>query len=272
MNQKPKAPSGVEEILKEIDKITMALDKKTRAAKMPFFPAQEQMPQEGQGQDGGGQGNSGTSGDKQGGTQGEEGGQSEQGPGGKGQNKETQSGAQFQAETAGLIKIHESWNNLEPEAAKAGMSSASRDDFEQELDKLTTAISEQKLDESLLSSIELYKKFSDLIQVFSLSLPPDYFQVKYEAMAAMARAAGQDWEQASAHMASIKEPWDRLKVQAQKAGQETIMKTDFAVTDLENAVNSNQLSLVMIKGDILMKNLKALEQKLSQQGGGQGGQ
>ncbi|WP_157048959.1 hypothetical protein [Syntrophomonas palmitatica] len=271
MNQKPKTPSGAKDILKEIDKIISELDKKTKAVKMPMFATQGQMTaQGGQGQDSsqsdGSQGGSGQSDGKQAESQ-----KQSQGSGqGKTQGKEQQPGMKYQAETMSLLKIHESWNSLEPEAAKAGMSSTSRDDFEQELDKLTASISEQKLEESLISAIELYKKFSDLIQIFSMSIPPDYFQVKYEAMAAMAFAAQQDWEQASAHITNIQDPWNRLKVQSQKASQDILMKTDFAVTDLENAVNSKQLSLVIIKGDILMKNLKALEQKLSgQQGGGQ---
>jgi len=106
--------------------------------------------------------------------------------------------------------------------------------------------------------------------VFAMPIPPDYFQVKYEAMAAMIEAAKKEWAAAQKRLPKIQEHWNNLKVQAQGMDAKLLNQCEFSIHDLRNAITAQQPDLVMIKGEILVKNLKQLENKLSKMPQGQG--
>ena len=177
----------------------------------------------------------------------------------------------WQKESMSLMNIHRKWNELEPDAMEAGLPSSSRDAFEQALDRLTLSINEQKLQDSFMAAIDLYQRYtSGLSQVYTLSTPPEFYQVQYQTMAAIAAARNQDWTVASDSIAGVDEPWGLFKAQVKQADKKLLRRSEFSLQDLQQAVNSQDLNLVTIKGEIVMNNLKALEKALSSSSGGQG--
>ncbi|HHV16415.1 MAG TPA: hypothetical protein GXX58_07555 [Gelria sp.] len=267
--QKPKAPPEAKDMLKEITTIIGELDRKTRMKKVPSL--QQAAPggveggqgQGSQGSQGGGsqEGSSSGGGEKSG--QGKEGSQkSSSGQSGGGQQKTTN---QWQKEMQSLKKIHESWNKLEPQAVEAGLPPGDRENFKLALNDSTVAISKQNLEESLAAAIELYGQYAGLARVFSIPTPAEFYQVQYGVMSSMAAASQADWAAANDKIAAISNSWSMLLPPAGKKDKLLAQQTDLSLQDLQDAISSEEINLVVFKGDITLNNLKALEKKLSQQ-------
>jgi len=189
-----------------------------------------------------------------------------------GQTQGTQSqktSSDWQSEFSTLKDIHTSWNSLMPEAVQAGMSVEARSQFDKALEDLTQQISKQKLEESLAASLQVYKNFADLTKLFTSPVPAEFYQLKYEIMAAIFEASRNNWTAAAEHAPKFKESWVYLSAQAKDADPKIVSRTEFAVLDLEKAIQSKQMELVIIKGQIAMTNLKNLETKLSSQSSNQ---
>ncbi len=175
-------------------------------------------------------------------------------------NKQDTSTTWQQEETA-LRKIHQNWNMLEPEAIKANISEQSRTDFEMALNDLTVNIGQQMTEDSFFAAINLYRYYADLTEVFTMPIPPEFFRVKYQVMTAAAEAGRNNWETADEHIIQLQENWDNLQVQAKKADEKITNRSKLSINDLQNAIKSRQLDLVMVKSEVIMKNLQNLEDK-----------
>ena len=275
VGQKPKAPAELKSIATELDMLIAELDKKFKMQNMPAMQQNIQLNPQGKSQGGQTPGGQTQGAQSQGGqTQGaqsqgaqSQGGQSQSAPqGGQSQKQATD----WQKEFSSLKTIHTNWNNLMPEAVQAGMSIDSRNQFSKALEQLTQDISKQKLEDSLSAVLMVYKNYADLNQIFTSSVPAEFYQVKYETMTAIFESSRKNWTAAEEHAPKFKEHWVYFSAQAKDADPKILSRTEFAILDLEQAIKSKQMELVMIKGEIAMTNLKSLEEKLSSQPSGQG--
>jgi len=176
----------------------------------------------------------------------------------------------WQKEFSTLKNIHSTWNTLMPEAVGAGMTITSRDQFDKALEQLTQDITKQKLEESISDALVLYKNYADLTSLFTTQVPSEYYQVKYEIISAIFESSRKNWTAADEHVPNIKEHWVYLSSQAKDVDAKLLNQTEFAVLDLQKAILSKQMELVIIKGEIAMTNLKNLEEKLGAQSSEQG--
>ncbi|MDD4802470.1 MAG: hypothetical protein PHF24_05955 [Syntrophomonas sp.] len=299
--QKPKAPTELKIMATELDMLITELDNKFKKQKLPAMQqsiklnpqskstkgqtqsqptqggqSQDSQSSNGQSQDGKTQGSQNQDKQSQNGTTKDSQQQSNQTQNGKSQASQSQGGqsqsganqkqaADWQKEFNSLKNIHSSWNKLMPDAVTAGMSIDSRQNFSDSLEKLTENISKQKLEESIASVLVLYKNFADLTQIFNSSVPAEYNQVKYEIMAAVFEACRLNWATAEQHVPKLREHWIYFSAQASGTDPQILNRTEFAIMDLEQAIKSKQMELVMIKGEIAMTNLKSLEEKLRNQ-------
>jgi len=276
--QKPKAPPEAEDMLKQITTVIGELDRKTRMKKVPSL--QQAAPggvEGGQGQgsqgnqeSGGSQGGGSSSG---GGSQGQGGGSSSGSDQGKEGGQKSSSGQsdggqqktpnQWQKELQSLKIIHSSWNKLEPKAVEAGLPPGDRENFKLALNDLTIAISNQRLEESLLAAIELYGQYAGLARIFTMPTPAEFYEVQYGVMSSMAEASRGDWATATDKITAISDPWSVLLPLIGKKDTMLAQQTDLSLKDLQDAISSEEINLVVFKGDIALNNLKMLEKKLS---------
>jgi hypothetical protein len=276
--QKPKAPPEAEDMLKQITTVIGELDRKTRMKKVPSL--QQAAPggvEGGQGQgsqgnqeSGGSQGGGSSSG---GGSQGQGGGSSSGSDQGKEGGQKSSSGQsdggqqktpnQWQKELQSLKIIHSSWNKLEPKAVEAGLPPGDRENFKLALNDLTIAISNQRLEESLLAAIELYGQYAGLARIFTMPTPAEFYEVQYGVMSSMAEASRGDWATATDKITAISDPWSALLPLIGKKDTMLAQQTDLSLKDLQDAISSEEINLVVFKGDIALNNLKMLEKKLS---------
>ena len=281
--EKPKAPKSAETILKDINTLIGELDKRNKTAKAPWMAAKSSDKQAagaegdsnhssgnhaGQGTDQGDDTSQGSSG--QGGSESSASGMNKSSgapamTSGKGQSSAEQDQMQWQKIGMSLMDIHEKWNELEPESIAAGLPASSRNGFESALQRLTQSVSEQNTDASITAAIDLFDQYtSGLSQIFTLSTPPQLYQVQYRTMAALSAADREDWPAASDEISAALEPWGLLKAQAKKVDNKLLVRCEFSLQDLKTAISKMDPTMVMIKGDIAQANLKNLEKKLSQ--------
>ena len=290
--QKPKAPQAAEAILKDINTLIGELDKQNKTTQAPWMSAaSSSASQSGQSkgsnnQGSGSSGQTGASGSAQGGKQGPGGssgqtGSSSGSSGGSASGNaggtvghaplspEKQQQQSWQKIGQSLLDIHKKWNELEPEVMTAGLPTSSVNEFEETLGLLTQSVSAQKNAESLTAAIALYDRYTvGISQVFTLSTPPEFYQVQYRTMAALAAAGRQDWAAASDSIDAALEPWGLLKAQAKKADPKLLERCDYSLQDLKTAISEQDLNMLLIKGDIARGNLQQLEKSLTRGGAG----
>ncbi|MGI5921994.1 MAG: hypothetical protein ACOX6I_09695 [Syntrophomonadaceae bacterium] len=253
--QKPKTPKEMKSILTDLEQIIAGVEQKIIMTRTSNLQKNTRM-----------------SGQNQ---QGEQGGQEGQGQSQQGQQQQSggQASAQnqmnnWQKEQTALKNLHRSWNSLEPEAVKAGLGIPARDAFEQSLEKLTLAISRQQKEESLEAATELYGTYADLVRIFDGSIPPEYFQTKYEVMTAVIEAGKMNWTAAEEHIPLMQKYWGYLKSQAQGQDQKLLNRSEYSIEDLAEAIMSHEIDPVLIKAEIVMSNLQDLQKGFSAQGPG----
>lgn len=276
----PEIPSDFEKIVSDTESIILQSDMKWKMRQpsklQQSTPIEEQEGQQGQtGQNQAGQSQQGEqqqSGSE--GGQGEQGGQGGQGgsgqAGGQGQQGSQQTGQQegktstvnWESETKSLMSIHKSWNSLQADAMKAGMSNAVKDSFDKALDRLTTEINSQNDIGTLLAAIDLYGQFDEIATLFKGDIPPSFYETKYQVILVTALGQQGDWEAAKPELADMKDLWGTLKMQSQNADPNTVSRTEIAIQDLARAVESEYRELVMIKGEIAVADLMKLQEEL----------
>lgn len=235
--QKP--PPELKSILGDIEKIIADLSKQIAMDKKPAQQMQTGQSQSGQSQSGNQKGMSQSS-----------------------NSSKTQEDPWMKLES-GLKDIHKSWNKIEPEAIKAGLSVSEIKSFEQAIEKLTLQISKQNKMGSLGDAIELYGQYANLAKVFKSPVPADYYKTKYEIMAASVEATNGEWTKALERAPKIKDYWKSLKVQAKVKDEKIISRSEFSMDDFETALNSNNLDLLIIKAEIVLENLQQIEKAMS---------
>ncbi|MEA4925772.1 MAG: hypothetical protein VB084_10725 [Syntrophomonadaceae bacterium] len=296
--QKPKAPTQIKTMSTDLDTIISELDKKFKTAKMDVMQQNIQLipqpDQAGQSQENQSQSSKTQTSQAQNTQEESKSGQSKtnqtgQSASDQSQNGQTQSdqvqtkksssdetqattptgqtaqtqATDWQKEFSTLKDIHSIWNTLMPEAVGAGMTITARDQFDKALEQLTQDISKQKLEQSISDALIVYKNFADLTTLFTTQVPSEFYQVKYETVSAIFEASRKDWTAANDHVPNIKEHWVYLSSQAKDTDTKLLNQTDFSLLDLERAIQSKQMELVIIKGEIAMNNLRNLEEKLS---------
>lgn len=263
--QKAKSPQQMKSILSDLEKIITSVDQKIKTSKESSFQKSTQIDQA-QGQQGGqqsqqsgqqGQSGQGSSQDQQGQSKSQSGGQ------GGGQSSSQSQTSSWQTEDTALKNIHSNWNSVEPEAVKAGLGIPARDAFEKALEELTMAISKEKKEESLKAAIDLYGQYAELVRVFDGSIPPEFFQTKFEIMSAVQKAEKLDWSGAQKHIPNIQKYWGYLKMKSQGQDEKLMSRTEYSIEDLDQAITGKELDPVLIKAEIAMKNLQQLQKKLS---------
>ncbi|MDD3853122.1 MAG: hypothetical protein PHD40_05640 [Syntrophomonadaceae bacterium] len=164
----------------------------------------------------------------------------------------------WQKEQTSLKSIHRNWNKLQVKATQAGLNMESRQKFDQSLDLLTDSINAKNTEDTIIQSIELYDGFDSIAQVFNSSIPPVYYQTKYEIMKASALAMQGRWEEGKKQCQHMLREWNTLKMQSDKIDNQVVSCTDASVRDLCRAIDNKSVGLVSIKTDIAIENMNKL--------------
>lgn len=205
---------------------------------------------------GGGAGGQGSQG-----SQGGEGGQGgQQGQGGtKKQTPEKPDWAKLGTQAE---KIHLEWSKLEHQVIKAGARTEDVAGIERELNLLPALISAQDRSGARLAANNAAGFLPDFMKLYATKTPPDLMRLRYLARDVASRVDDGDWTEADQDLVKMRETWALALVQMKEGPKTETGEVHFAMEDLEEAVNTRNRELVLIKAGILEQNLAVLIKRL----------
>jgi hypothetical protein len=160
-----------------------------------------------------------------------------------------------------LEEIHPHWNSFEVEGLKKGATKENGDKFEEVFNKMTKAVELKKI-------VEIYDNASNAL----LNLKPfydlyldetggDIAALKYAAYQGYVRAIQDNTEGAADVLNNIEENINKLRLKmTDEEKKQNIEKASLSLSDLKESLSENSRGLFMIKKDIIINNLKELEE------------
>ena len=266
-----KLASGIDDMLKtlsDIERLTLDIpipEKNNEEEQPPENESANIKPEkEGQGQ---GKGNQGEQGQGQG-NQGEQSNQSGSSEGTKIEdtksseqgNKEEQTKKQWESIEKKLEEIHPLWNSYEAESLKKGATMNSANKFKEPFNKMTKAVEEKDILEiynnASLSLLNL-KAFFDL---YLDDIGGDVSALKYSAYQGYYRAVQGGLKGAEEVLSNQEENINRIRLKLTKEEEkQKTEKVSLSLADFKGSLEENSRRLFMIKKDIIIENLRELE-------------
>ncbi len=206
--------------------------------------------------------------------EGQEGGQGQQKQGGGGQSGGQEKGQEKKApdpwkEIAPLINtLHFQWNSYVPMATKNGANMVLIENFSEALNDLSTTIMSKKKMDTLLSASRLYSFIPDFFSLYRTKTSPEIKRVRYYVRNAILSAMASNWNQAGNDSESLNSSWSIFKNTLSQKEQNLAAQVDFSIYEFKKVVSEKNMSLVDIKGRVLMSNIKELDKPGSESGSG----
>lgn len=224
--------------------------------------SQGQQQQSGGGQSGGG-GGQGAQGGQQGGQQ-----QPQPSPEEQQEKKQMEKQAQVLEKWTSaedeVKSLHESWNGYESTAKKDGGDGQKIDKMETALNTLTSSIEAKNEDGVLNASNEMILSLSNFMGLYKGNPNGTLGKMEYLARQSYMDAKGDDWQTAGQRVQEKDSLMDTLRQIADvKKEQEPLLeKLNLSLEDLQKAVEAQDVALLQIKRDIVIKNVETLKEEL----------
>lgn len=268
--------SGIDEILSSVDEIEkLSLNIPTKAQQQ----AQQQKSTGGAGNKGagsqggsdGGGGGGGGGGASTGGGGGQGGGVSGGGGGGSGQqpsgqqqkppSKEEMIKSSWDKIQLKLEDVHAKWNAYEAEGMKKGLTKESGDKFEASINTLTKAAENKNIIEIYDAASNSYLNLKPFYDLYQDEISGDIYTIKYAANQAYLKAIQGDLKAAIDLLNGREENINKIRLkQSKDEDKEKIEKISLSLADFRKALEENSRHLFMIKKDVIVENLKNIEE------------
>lgn len=152
-----------------------------------------------------------------------------------------------------ISKIHQLWNEFQLEATKRGISSDSIEVFSDNLNELTTTLTEKELFRGLILANDLYEKTVSFAKFYGKG-SSDLKRVLYLGRDATYKALNKMPDAESSSIEKALEVWDISKAQIKDT--DMIGKVDHSLKELLTAIKKQDPNLIKIKAEIGEKNIK----------------
>ena len=159
-----------------------------------------------------------------------------------------------------LEEIHPQWNSFEVEGLKKGTTKEVMDKFETAFNKMTKSIEAKNI-------IEIYdyasQSFLNLKPIFDLYLDEiggDVSVIRHAAYQGYIKALQGDIEGANTVLSNKEENINKIRLKMTKdEDKDAIEKISLSLADFKDSLPENSRRLFMIKKDIIIENIKAIE-------------
>jgi hypothetical protein len=163
-----------------------------------------------------------------------------------------------------LKSIHESWNEYESTALKDGADTGKIDQMENALNNLTSYIEEQDKDKVLIEANNIILSLSNFMDFYKGNVEGVLGKIEYMARQSYMDAKENNWteagekaKQGETHISTLRQRADIKEEQ-----KPLIEKLTLSIEDLEKAIVEENLNLLEIKRDIVIKNVETLKEEL----------
>lgn len=163
-----------------------------------------------------------------------------------------------------LKSIHESWNEYESTALKDGADTGKIDQMENALNKLTSYIEAQDKDGALIEANNIILSLSNFMDFYKGNVDGVLGKIEYMSRQSYMDAKEDNWigagektQQGETHISTLRQRADIKEEQ-----KPLIEKLTLSIEDLEKAIVEENLNLLEIKRDIVIKNVETLKEEL----------
>ncbi|MDK2798459.1 MAG: hypothetical protein PWP27_39 [Clostridiales bacterium] len=174
--------------------------------------------------------------------------------------KESPQDKQWKSVTQKVESLHKQWNSLQPEVVKAGIPKKVIDEFSNSLNTLTTYTQTEDKQNTLFYANELYRLIPDFMEQYHSKTPPDLKRIGYFVRDAKYNGMINQWEKSKSSINNLKSHWSIVKAQVKKEQEKQASTMEFSIYELEKVILLSDINLTTIKSDIVLENLKKLEE------------
>jgi hypothetical protein len=159
-----------------------------------------------------------------------------------------------------LEGIHTNWNNYEAEGMKKGLTQEASDKFETSLNSLTKAVENKNIIEIYDSASNSYLNLKPFYDLYQDEISGDIYTIRYAANQAYLKAVQGDLEGAINLLNGREENINKIRLkQEEDEDPERVEKISLSLADFRKALEENSRHLFMIKKDVILENLRNVE-------------
>lgn len=177
--------------------------------------------------------------------------------------------AQWKEENWKMIKVladslYFSWNRSQPQLMEKGVSQVQMGNFTNDLESLSKSVQNKDLNGAQISVIGLSQALADFYSYYKTKLPPEIQRITSNVTGIHFSARQSDWAKAQELSNQMQQEFTKLKSSVEDNQNELIKMLELSLTDLSSSVQKQDITLVMLRTNLVMANLQELNAKLSE--------
>ncbi len=175
----------------------------------------------------------------------------------------------WQEDNWNMIKVltdgmHFTWNNLQPELFKKGISQNQSDRFSKGLEELTHNVNGKSIKEAQNAAFQMSQALSEFYSYYKTDIPPELKRITSHVTGIHFAVEQNDWPMAQDIANELQQEFTKLKVSIEDNQNHSFQMLELSVNDLCIAVQNQDSVLAIIRTNLVNTNINELELKLSQ--------
>lgn len=160
-----------------------------------------------------------------------------------------------------IKETHFIWNSYEVEGVKKGATSEDIRKFEDSLNRMTISVENKDYNNIIKNGSEVYLSLSSFFDFYKDEIGGYVLKIKSYIYQTYLYGSLGDWAKAGESIAEGKTFVNNIRQRMKKDYNKTkvVEKLNYSLENMENAIKDQNIDLVRIKKDIVIKNLEELE-------------
>jgi len=176
---------------------------------------------------------------------------------------------QWHDENWKMIKVltdgmHFTWNNLQPELIKKGVSQNQIENFNKALIALSQNVNAKNITESQNAAFQLSQALADFYSYYKSNIPPELPRISSGVAGIHFAVKQNNWTKAQELANLLQQEFAKLKASTEDNQNHVFQMLELSINDLCNAVYNQDSVLVIIRTSLVNSNIRELDVKLSQ--------
>ncbi|NLG87633.1 MAG: hypothetical protein GX494_00205 [Clostridiaceae bacterium] len=179
--------------------------------------------------------------------------------------------SQWKEENWKMIKVltdslYFTWNGLQPELAKKGISANQIGYFNTALEDMSRFITEKNIEDAQIAAFRMAEALAAFASYYRTKVPAELKRIKSLTVGIHFFAGQGDWEKSQELANQLQQEFSKLKplMQNEQSQSQSFQMLEFSLADLNNSVQKQDLNLLVLRTNLVTSNLREMENELSQ--------
>jgi len=177
--------------------------------------------------------------------------------------------AQWHDDNWKLIKVltdglHFTWNNLQPDLIKKGVSQTQIENFNKALIALSQNVNAKNITESQNAAFQLSQALADFYSYYKSDIPAELPRITSGVAGIHFSVKQNNWPKAQELANQLQQEFAKLKASVEDNQNHIFQMLELSINDLCSAVYNQDSVLVIIRTNLVNSNIHELDVKLSQ--------